>query len=230
MISLHPISQRIITVSLILGTFLIQSITGQPCSQQNISLHSQSNVDNFKNYNCTIIEGQLFINGADITNLDSLIGLVEVGSLNVNSTNIQDFEGLNSLKKIHGGAAISFNPLLTSMSGLDNLEEAESFFISNNTALSSLVGLNKVRKLTDQLWISSNPSLLSLYGLNGLDSVRGQVNIEENVSLQNLTGLDNLISAGEVRIQQNTTLFSLEGLGNLSSVPGGVVIFLNLGL
>src|SRR5687768_6566980 len=144
MISLHPISQRIITVSLILGTFLIQSITGQPCSQQNISLHSQSNVDNFKNYNCTIIEGQLFINGADITNLDSLNGLVEIGSLSINSTNIVNFNGLSSLKKIHGSADISFNPSLTTLSGLEQLEEVAGFFISSNNVLASLQGLNNV--------------------------------------------------------------------------------------
>src|SRR5688572_11436244 len=135
MLNKHHFTLKIQMIFCLLSVTAITSTVAQPCSQQNISLHSQSNVDNFKNYNCTIIEGQLFINGADITNLDSLNGLVEIGSLSVNSTNIQDFEGLNSLKKIHGGAAISFNPLLTSMSGLDNLEEAESFFISNNTAL-----------------------------------------------------------------------------------------------
>src|SRR5687768_2900714 len=96
------------------------TVFAQPCSQTDINLLNQNNVDKFKQwYDCSTIVGRLFINGADITNLDSLDGLVEIGSLSINSTNIIDFRGLKSLKKINGTADISFNPSLTSFNGLE---------------------------------------------------------------------------------------------------------------
>ncbi len=197
----------------------------------NVNLLSQFSVDHFKSsYGCTKITGTLFINGSDITNLDSLHLVTEVGSLVINSTNITSMRGLNALQKVAGGVSISFCPNLTEMFGLEALQSTGDIYLAVNAKLATLQGMNGLKYVKGAFQISDNDVLLSLQGLEGLDSVAGQLKVEGNAFLQTLEGLGNLRSAGDIRIQNNSSLYSLTDFNNLSKVPGGIVIYINAAL
>jgi pimeloyl-ACP methyl ester carboxylesterase len=201
------------------------------CNQPTIYLGNQAAVNSFKSsYGCTTMTGILTISGADITNLDSLHQLTEVGELHIQQTNAPNLEGLSSLTRVHGILNIYWNYGLTTLHGIEQLEKVGALTVYNNDLLTNLQGLDGLHVIEGNTWIADNSVLQSMHGLNGLDSIHGQLYIDENDFLQNLSGLDNLISANEVRIEQNPSLYSLTGLENLTTLPNGLIIFLNLGL
>jgi len=87
------------------------------CLPEGITFSTQEQIDNFQvNYPyCTEIEGDVEINGDDITNIDSL----------------------NVLTSIGGYLKIDSNDILTSLSGLENIDEASitDLNITNNDEL-----------------------------------------------------------------------------------------------
>ncbi len=98
------------------------------CLPEGITFTTQEQIDNFQtNYpGCTEIEGNVTINGDNITNLNGLSVLTSIGG---------DF-------LIGGCAYLQCNPLLTSLTGLDNLTSIGSYLgIKNNYALTSICGL-----------------------------------------------------------------------------------------
>lgn len=227
----HFFVRKVILAACLTTACWISSLNAQ-CTQPTVYLQSQSAVNSFKvGYGCEVFEGRLVIWGEDITNLDSLHLIREIGDLEIRqNTLLTDLDGLSSLKTIRNGFYIGWNPVLSSMNGIEQLETiGANLSFENNLALTTLQGLDNLKLVGGRLWLSRNHALLSLNGLNLVDSI-GEINIDENDMLQNLSGLDNLKSAGSIRIEQNESLYSLTGLSNLESVPGGVVIFLNLGL
>lgn len=227
----QPIPPFLRGLCIALFSFLITTFIHAQCTQTSIYLGSQAAVNSFKAvYGCVTMTGSLTISGADITNLDSLHQLTEVGALHIQQTNAANLEGLSSLTRVHGILNIYWNYGLTTLHGIEQLTKVGELTIYNNDLLASIQGINNLQVVEGRTWIADNDVLLSLNGLNLLDSIRGQLWIEENAMLQNLSGLDNLISADQVRIEQNESLYSLTGLSNLTTVPNGVIIFLNLGL
>jgi CubicO group peptidase (beta-lactamase class C family) len=91
------------------------------CLPEGITFSTQAQIDNFQtNYpGCTEIEGDVTINGTDITNLN----------------------GLNVLTSIGGYLDIIDNNALISLSGLDSIEAASitNLTITNNSSLSDCV-------------------------------------------------------------------------------------------
>src|SRR5210317_2398415 len=92
-----------------------------PCLPDGIEFTLQEQIDNFQtDYpGCTEISGDVWIVGADISNL----------------------EGLNVITSIGGTLSFLNNSILNSMSGLENLSSIEgNFEIDDNNALTSLSG------------------------------------------------------------------------------------------
>src|SRR5210317_756635 len=102
------------------------------CSQPDITLNSQAEVDNFQtNYGgggtCDNITGNLSISGADIHSLTPL----------------------SALTSVRYGLGIEFNPSLTNLSGLSNLTSVGGLYINNNSALTSLGNLSALASVGD---------------------------------------------------------------------------------
>ena len=227
----HPFARKVILAACLMTACWISSASAA-CDQPTLYLQSQAQVNSFKTvYGCDVFPGRLVIWGVDITNLDSLHLLREIGDLEIRQNDLlTDLEGLTSLQTIRNGLYLGWNPALSSLHGLENLESiGTNLSFENNYALATLQGLDGLRTIGGRLWLSGNDLLLSLNGLNLVDTI-GEILIDENEMLQTLTGLDNLVRAGSIRIEQNTSLYSLTGLGNLESVPGGIIIFANFGL
>jgi len=191
----------------------------------NYYFYTQEQIDNFQtDYpNCTQLNGNVLIRGNDITNLN----------------------GFNVVTSIGGDLNIYDNPVLTSLSGFDNLISIEGSIhigtinwgmpfptTSHNPLLSNLYALNSLTTINGDLSIVCNDSLTSLTGLEGLTSIGGGISIMYNNSLTSLTGLENLTSIdGNLLIGDryfgNASLPNLSGLEDLTTIKGGVGICSN---
>lgn len=187
----------ILLIVLILSTISI-SVNAQPCLPNGISFSSQAEIDNFKaNYpNCTEIEGKIEIDGAGITNLDSLHLITSVGGY-VEIYSIPDLvsiEGLSSLVSIGSGRLFIHNTALTSLHGLENLISVPGLRITENPLLASLDGLSSLTKADGGLYIDENPVLTDISALENLTFVGqgGDLSIVNNDLLSSLSGLDNI--------------------------------------
>ncbi|MBU2650043.1 MAG: T9SS type A sorting domain-containing protein [Bacteroidetes bacterium] len=213
-------------ITLLILTLLFTQIKAisQPCLPEGITFNTQAQIDNFQTNhpNCTEIEGNVEINGNDITNLN----------------------GLNVLTSIGGDIEISGNYILTNLMGLENLTSIGGSFTigvrgyssQGNPALSSLIGLDNLTSIGGNLIIEGTSVLTSLTGLENLTSVQGDLIIgyyhsymslycTGNSSLLSLTGLENLVYiGGSLEIYCNDALTSLTGLESLVSIEGDLKI------
>jgi hypothetical protein len=246
--------------SLLIG--LVISFTGfsKSCLPYGITFETQAQVDNFQiEYpNCTEIEGNVWINGDDITNLNGLNVLTYIGGeLYLNdSDSLTDLTGLENLNYIGGLLMAYSNDMLTSFSGLDNLTAiGQQLFITHNDALTSFSGLGNVTSIggfleiiynnslaslnglenlnfiADYIWIAYNPAMNSLSGLGNLDSIGGYLGNGYSPSLTSLNGLSALTSiGGNLVISSNDSLTNLTELGHLTSIGGNLFISYNKAL
>jgi len=125
------------------------NLFSQSCLPDGIDLTSQSQVDNFQaNYpGCTQIEGGVEISGDDITDLNGLSVLTDIGGFLYLSgnDNLGDISGLSSLTSVGGALLVSSNPNLASLAGLAGLTDvAGDVFISNNIILSDISALSGI--------------------------------------------------------------------------------------
>lgn len=95
----------------------------------NRQISSQLAVDNF---NFTSVKGPLHIYGKDITNLNGLSSLVEVGSLYISNTSLQNLNGLHNVNRASREdftLSIDANPLLEDVSALSNISNKSTILV-----------------------------------------------------------------------------------------------------
>jgi hypothetical protein len=188
---------------LLIALYLLSGAAAQSCLPEGITFTTQEQINSFQiNYpNCTEIEGDVNIDGDDITNLNGLSLITSIGG----SLNIGDY--------------IGGNPQLFSLTGMDNITSiGGNLSINNNDILTSLTGLDNLIFIGGSLGIGYNDILTSLTGLESLTSVGSGVGISNNSSLKSLTGLENLTSTGgDLSIMLNDDLTSLTGLNNINA-------------
>ncbi len=178
----------------------------QSCYPEGVVFSNQGQINGFHaaNPGCVNIEGDLTISGYNITDLDGLHGIIQVG----------------------GSLRIECNEVLGSLAGLSTLMWiGDNLYVAENLVLPDLTGLDQVFQLGGDLMITANPSLASLHGLEGISSIVKRLYIDDNDALVSLEGLENVSSiGGVVRIISNDALTSLAGLESLASVGGDLSI------
>jgi hypothetical protein len=212
-------------------------VLGTDCTNPDITLNSQAEVDNFQaDYGgvggCDTVTGTLWAEGNDIYNLDGLAGLVNVeGTLWVfQNPVLTNLSGLANLTNVGGNLYIQINDALTNLDGLANLTDVSGdLAIQNNAALTNLEGLAQLTNFNGVLFINFSPALTNLNGLDNLTSV-AYLQISSNPALTNLDGLANLTSVGALTIESNATLTNLDAFANLTSVGGDLFIYDNAAL
>jgi hypothetical protein len=234
--------RHILTIAAVAFSHAI--VFSQGCLPEGITFGTQAEIDSFQiNYpGCAEIEGNVTINGSDITNLNGLITLNSIGGnltigvvygWNANLA-LEYLTGLENLVSIGGNLIINGNSILVDLSGLDNLSSAGgSLSISNNQVLNDISDLGSLNSIGGGLslgygsWLGyplGNPLLVSLTGLEGITSLTGLQLIGNHV-LTDLNGLNNLQSiTGSIRIGGNQELTSLSGLDALTSTGGDLEI------
>ena len=212
-----------------------------------ISLLTQQEVNDFKtnHSNCTEIQGNLNIGGAnsDITNLDGLNEVVSItGQFNIDrAVSLVNFKGLDRLASIGGNMRIWNNPLLVNFEGLSALKNVGGLLSAKeNSSLRDFTGLEEIKKL-GRLFIQKNDALINFKGLNQLDmlwNVPGSVEADgslviiNNDILQNLSDLSNLQAiASSLNVIGNPLITSFEGLDHIDyKTINGLVISGNMAL
>jgi hypothetical protein len=214
-------------------------------------LDTQAQVDEF---DCSIVDGFLWVTGPGITNVDGLSGLTyvsewlfinatetmthvnglgsltSIGDLNI-STNagLTNVEGLAALTSVERNLTIWGNPVLHDLDGLESLTEVGTgVSISTHSALANIDGLSSLTSIGDYLYIWYNDALTNVDGLAALESIGGQVNILANGVLGDLDGLSALGSiGGSLFVDNNDALANVDGLGALNSVGEHLSVIYN---
>ncbi len=81
------------------------------------------------------------------------------GDLRVSNSNLTDLTGLEYLVAVGGNVDVSFNPVLTSFKGLQNLKSAGRLIVAANRTLTSLAELGNLKTLHNGHSIADNPLL-----------------------------------------------------------------------
>jgi hypothetical protein len=209
-------------------------VSAQSCLPEGIYFSHQSQIDQFRanHPGCNIIEGNVNIEGEDITNLDSLkyitaiVGDLTIGyGWNGDNPNLFDLKGLNNLFQIGGTLYIKSSDALMSLNGLQGLHTiGDGLFIYNNNELSSIAELTGLTSVGASLKIYGNASLVSLVGLERITTVNGDIwfaTIQDTC----MTGLEGLTHVtGNFEISGNVNMTSLHGLESLTDVGGDFYI------
>ena len=227
---------------------LQQSLQAQ-CTDIYIELTSQEDVDNFvTNYGCTVLEGDLFIDGTDIVNLNGLSSITSIGDdlLITDNVALGNIDGLNNLTFVGGNLSISSNGNLPNTNGLSNLQTiggnlvldespTDYVFAGLETIEGSFNNLEGLASNTDAL-----PSLTHIGGdlhfawigagnvmvLSSLESIGGSLTISEGFELYSLDGLENLHTiGGNLTFDIPIDLQNVNGLSGLTSIGGDFAIY-----
>ena len=199
---------------------LVISATGfsQGCLPEGITFTSQQQIDNFQtDYpNCTMIEGDVIILNADISNLDGLSVLTEIGGkLIIDSTQLTSLQGLNALTSIGDGFSIVYNMGISNMAGLDALTTIEGSLSVGFSEMENFYGMPELNSIGGLMLYMTGTTSLS--GLEGLSAINGTLSLDNCFDLTSLSGLENVISIdGTINIFI-TGLTSLTGLDNIES-------------
>ena len=199
-----------------------------------------------------VVEGMLGMQGGDYSTMSSLENLEEVGSLVVVGSNLDSFEGLNSLRRINDSFTISQYRNLVNFEGLENLVTiGGDLIIAQNPRLENLSGLDSLTTIGGCLSIGEsfeisidepcpeceeschyymrwygnerNERLVSLHGLESLTEV-GCISIRHNQNLDDLTGLNSLeVVHGNVKLYANLSM-GVSGLDSLTHIEGDLRI------
>jgi len=200
-----------------------------PCSSaQNTcsgdTLTSQAEVNAWPG--CSIVEGNLRIAGNDITDLSPLATLQKVrgGLLIDGNPLLTELSGLENVDSV-GALIIAGNPQLGSISAISlTQDDIASIVIYNNDNLMSIDGFNSLTN-SDNIEIMNNNALASITGFQNLQTVMGKIHIHFHPNLTEVSGFQNLLSVAEnLHFMGNDVLEHISGFGNLTTV-GGIFLF-----
>lgn len=201
------------------------SLNAQVCSDSDINLTTQAQIDNFPLLypDCDEINGVLLISGADISNLDSLIQLKSItGGLGVfNNSQLTSLDGLDQLELLEGGLGLQDNAQLSDISSLSNLDSIKGALDVNNNAILSLDGLSELVYIEGFIKLLNNNNLTDLNGLSNNLYVGGDVTITNNNSLIDISGpaIGSSFNGG-LEIRNNQSLTSIDGLEFITQING----------
>ena len=191
---------------MVLTTSFYSSLLALDCDPVSMALSTQAEIESFQDtYGPCNRVLSLYVEGDDISNLDGLSGLTDVGS----SLYIQN------------------NPQLGNITGLSNLTHVgRNLWIQNNDGLTGLDGLTALTTVDHLLAIFENDVLTHMDGLAALKVVGGSLVIRDNAFLSNLNGLSALTSvAGAenadqrfLHIENNPSLTNLYGLSAVTNL------------
>lgn len=211
-----------------------QSAFSLNCTPDHISLDSQAEIDSFQaNHGnggvCDTVIGRLRIDGEDVSNLDGLSDILQLGErLNFGYTpNLTNIDGLGALHTVVGELDLSGVPA-PNLNGLSSLVSVGEELRLSGLMVSNLVGLSSLESVGGNLVISGNKNLLSLDGLSALSFVGGSILIDYNLALINAGNFPLLESVGGYLVLgNNSSLTSLSGFSQLTEIGAGLSIHEN---
>jgi len=237
----------LIVLTIHCSLFTIQ-LLGQPCLPEGITFTTQAQIDNFQtNYpDCSEIEGNVTINGDDITDLYGLNVLTSIGGdleIGGNYT-LTNLSGLENLASIGGDLIIQNNIMLTSLTGIENIDPGsiEDIDIINNSQLNEC----HIQSICDYL-AAPNGSVNIFYNAEGCNNpseialscgctlpclpfgnyyFTSQADIDNfQINFPGCTDIEGNVRIGDAGEPGVAYITNLEGLNVFTSISGDLGIF-----
>ncbi len=191
------------------------------CAIPELMLSTQAAVDAFS---CTNFDGNITIDGDDITDLSAMSSLESItGFLDIRNTQLTDLSGLENLTTTLDGISLVENDLLANVDALSNLASTDYLVILQNDLLENLDGFAGIQGTIGFLYVSNNQVLADVDGLLGITEVQA-IEWGNNPALDNINGLSNITTAtlGHILIA-GTSLTNLNGLSGLTDITSLVI-------
>lgn len=182
---------------------------------------------------CSVIAGNIIIDGFDTGRLMNLDGLKQLkiieGSLFIgNHLLLNDLSALQQLEKIGGDLIIINNPSLQEISSFINLSRIEGSLRLINCPQMEQVYFPALQAVEENLIVFFNARLQTLSGFESLERIGEDLHISRNPYLTNLKGLEELERIeGDLMIFRNPFLRHLSGLDNLTGIQERIIIIEN---
>ena len=177
------------------------------------------------------------LNGSKVQNFTGLENLEEIGNITLFQSDIESLEGISSineintlevyecqnLKNLHGLEEVLKidNLAIRNCYNFDNLQGFKLSSISSlalvETKISSLQGLESLKKITKEFTLNNNQSLESTSGLENIEEIYN-LWIDGNSSLKNIENFKNLKSLNYLFVLYNESLKNLDGFNNLETI------------
>lgn len=225
---------RYIIQSLLLCWFVFYAVCLQAqCPTGNISLKTQAEVDNFiiQYPNCTELDRLDVTQGTDIVNVNGLRNLTKInGDLNITHNPVlTDLSGFNNIKST-GYLWIANNSSFTDLNAFPELENAYWLVVNDHVNLETISGFNKLQSVTN-LSFKNNSILTSASEINALTQVSGVFEIENNPMLEYINFATNLTQiGGNTSLIANNVLQELVTMDGITSINGRLNISNNSSL
>jgi hypothetical protein len=211
------------TLILFVALAILSQLTAfsQGCLPEGITFTTQEQIDSFQvDYpGCTEIEGNVEILGSLYSKINNLNGLEILqyidGFLWIDSTQITNLWGLNNLVSIGDWFHITFCPSLLNLSGLESLVNIDGQLgiafseVNDFTGVPSLAAIGGL-----DLYFTGTETLT---GLEGLTFINGSIGLDNCSDLTSVTGLENLTAIHGSLYIFLTHLSNLAGLGNIEA-------------
>ena len=205
--------------------------------QGDVTLSTQAEVNAF---NCSEVNGNLTIEGEDITGFSNLNQLTKIeGNLRVVNTNTQYLDGLENLEYLGGDLYVRNNDQLVLFfsaafeQGVKfKFETIEgSLTVFDNDQMLSLGGLGNIKTVKGFVDIIANRQMFNLQGFENIEEIQTIGNSHIGLQLIGNTSLGALLAleklrklGGDLNIVNNDNLNTLNELENLEVLEGGVQI------
>ena len=166
-----------------------------------------SSLPDFQNLKFVSQNLDIFQNGS-LGTIDNNFPLLDSVGYNINITfnsALQSISDFNSLKTVNV-LAISSNGI-TSLSGFENVIDAEVISIDQNEFLTQWTGFSSLESMTGEFLVNGNDALVSIPTFPEVKRIDGRIYINENASLLNLNSFPELLEVGNnIGIQSNDKL------------------------
>lgn len=178
-------------------------LNSQPCSDSNITLLDQGDVDSLQ-----IRYGSC----------DSIIGILQIGTYANPSSDISDLTPLSGLTFAQQLIIVDNDSLLT-LDGLHNFNQDafSKLTITRNLQLHDISQLSGFGPGGGNLGLDDNPAITSLWGLHNIRTLGTSLTVRAMPGLTDLNELSGIARVDRsIAIQNNDNLTDISGLGNIA--------------
>lgn len=193
----------------------------------NLWVNNALDIAQLKGAGCAQVTGDLLIEAADLPDIKGLSKLTSVGGELIikNNSALTTLEGLENLTSVGRGIRIEANQALTSIEALSKIGSVNKVNLQHitlraNPALTSLKGVEGVEQV-GQLIIDDLEALTSLEGLEGLRTMGegGQITLRALPALTSVTALGELnADPASLVLDGLDELVSLQGLSGMKKI------------
>ncbi len=204
--------------------------------QTDLILTTQQQVD--LSFGQTHVRGNVYIGSCPdkkssrITNLHGLRNLTKIdGSLLIFETDISVIDELDKLEEIGGVLSFYMNPSLKEIKNINSLRTVNALNFFGNPELLNITGFNVLTDCTTDLIINVNDNLETIEGFNALTHIGEDLSIESSSNLTTLKGFERLKEVGKnVLLRSNVSIKKIEAFNNVTTIGEDLDLRYNWGL